>query len=168
VYYLAYGSNMASARLQQRIPTAQRLGVVRLTGHRLTFDNYSTKDGSGKCDAFCTGGPNDLVFAVLYRIDPDAKPILDGYEGLGVEYRDAFLAVEAPGGRRVEALIYYATNRKSGLRPYQWYQRHVLYGARENQLPAGYIADIERVDSIPDPVQERTDRELGIYVENRW
>jgi len=168
VYYLAYGSNMAAARLQQRIPSARRLGVVRLPGHRLTFDNYSTKDGSGKCDALCTGGPNDLVFAVLYRIDPDAKPILDGYEGLGVEYRDAFLEVEAPDGRRVDALIYYATNLKSGLRPYHWYQQHVLYGARENQLPEDYVADIERVVSILDPDQERAEREIGIYLGNQW
>ena len=163
MYYLAYGSNMAEARLQQRIPSAEKLGLVRLSGHRLTFDNYSTKDHSGKCDALHTGDSADLVIAVLYTIDPAAKPTLDRYEGLGVEYEDAFVTVEAPDGSFVDALIYYATNLKPALKPYCWYKQHVLLGAKENGLPADYLAAIEQVSSVSDSDLERTERELSIY-----
>jgi len=163
MYYLAYGSNMAAARLQQRIPSAKKLGLVRLYGHRLTFDNCSTKDHSGKCDALVTGDAKDLVIAVLYRIDPAEKPILDRYEGLGVEYRDAFMDIEAPDGTDVAALIYYATNLDPALKPYHWYKEHVLRGAEENSLPEDYIAAIRKVASITDSDSQRAERELNIH-----
>lgn len=163
MYYLAYGSNMANARLKKRIPSAQKVGLVTLTGHRLTFANGSTIDGSGKCDALLTDNPADLVYAVLYRMDDEEKETLDGYEGLGVEYRDDFLEIELPDGRNSRALIYYATNLNPELKPYHWYKQHVLYGAQENRLPEKYISAIRNVESVGDPDQQRAERELAIY-----
>jgi gamma-glutamylcyclotransferase (GGCT)/AIG2-like uncharacterized protein YtfP len=136
---------------------------VQLPGHRLTFDNASTKDRSGKCDAMITGKATDLVFAVLYRINPQDKPTLDRYEGLGVEYRDAFVRIATPEGEPAEALIYYATNLDPSLKPYHWYKQHVLQGAEENGLPADYIAAIRAVESIADCDRQREERELNIY-----
>lgn len=163
IFYLAYGSNMALARLQQRIPSAEKLGLVELPGHRLTFKNASSKDGSGKCAALITGAENDLVLAVLYRMAAFEKQILDSYEGLGLEYRDAFVAINLPSGEAAEALIYYATNLNPELKPYHWYKEHVLRGARENNLPGSYLADIRSVVSVEDPDPERSERELSIY-----
>lgn len=164
IYYLAYGSNMATARLQQRVPAAQRIGLVELPGHLLTFDNLSTKDGSGKCAALPTGHAEDLVLAVLYRLPRQEKATLDGYEGLGVEYRDAFVPIRLPDGAAAEALIYYASNLASGLRPYHWYKEHVLRGAQENELPNAYIERIRCCASIDDPQPERQQREMSIYL----
>ncbi len=163
IYYLAYGSNMAQARLKRRIPSAQKLGVVPLTGHRLTFDNESSKDGSGKCAALMTDDPADLLLAVLYRMAAAEKPLLDRYEGLGVEYRDAFIPVLTPAGQQAEALIYYATNLNSLLRPYHWYKEHVLRGALENGFPAAYVEQIRAVESIADHDLGREQQELSIY-----
>jgi len=167
MYYLAYGSNMAKARLQNRIPSAQRLGLVTLMGHRLTFDNLSTKDGTGKCDALRVNNPDDSVIAVLYQFDSAAKPILDSYEGLGVEYRDAYVRVESPSGKMVEALIYYATNLQPGIKPFHWYKQHVLYGAEENHFPDHYVDTIRQVESMEDPDHCRAGRELSIYATGR-
>ena len=49
----AYGSNMLSARMRspERVPSARPMGVGYITGHRMTFNKVSWKDGSGKCDA---------------------------------------------------------------------------------------------------------------------
>ncbi len=160
--YFAYGSNMAAARLKQRIPSAQPLGVARLHGYRLAFQVASTKDGSGKCDA-CPGNPEDILFGVLYRIDPAAKAVLDGYEGVGIEYRDVWLEVETEPRARHRALIYLGINIDPTLRPYPWYVEHVLRGALENQLPENYIAAIKRVPSMADPDPQRVERELNIY-----
>jgi hypothetical protein len=49
--YFAYGSNMETARLRERMPSAKPLGVAKLSGHELRFHKRS-KDGSGKCNAF--------------------------------------------------------------------------------------------------------------------
>ncbi len=161
--YFAYGSNMAEARLQRRIPSASRIGVARLFGHQLTFHNASTKDGSAKCDALRTENPAQLIFGVLYRMDPAEKDILDRYEGLGVEYRDEVVPVVFEDGEQNEALIYYATNIEPTLYPYHWYKEHVVRGARENGFPEGYIRTIQSVVSIDDPDPLRPDIELSIY-----
>ena len=163
IYYLAYGSNMAEARLRRRIPSARRVGVVTLSGHRLSFDNASTKDGSGKCAALVSASEEDRVLAVLYQMAAAEKPMLDHYEGVGVEYRDAFVPVPLPDGQLADALIYYPTNLSPGVRPYHWYKEHVVRGALENGLPDTYVAAIRAVVSIDDQLPERAARELSIY-----
>ena len=160
--YFAYGSNMAAARLQKRLPSAQRLGVARLRGYRLSFQVASTKDGSGKCNA-CQGSEDDMLLGVLYRIDSEVKHVLDGYEGVGIEYCDCWLEVETEQGQTATSLIYLGTNIDPDLRPYPWYLEHVLRGAMENQLPDDYIAAITSVPTMSDPDPQRSTRELSIY-----
>lgn len=161
--YFAYGSNMAAVRLQRRIPSARRIGVARLPGYRLCFQVASTKDGSGKCDALYTASESDLVIGVLFRIDPEARSVLDGYEGVGVEYRAEQVEVELAEGGRKQALIYLGTNIDPAAQPYPWYREHVLRGARENSLPAEYIETILAVSCMEDPDPQRSAREQGIY-----
>jgi cation transport regulator ChaC len=161
--YFAYGSNMATARLQRRLSCIERIGVAVLPGHQLRFQVASTKDGSAKCDAHCTGVSSDHVLGVLFRLDPRAREILDHYEGVGVEYRAADVAVREPSGREVQALIYLGTNLNPGLRPYPWYLEHVLRGALENGLPDDYVNAIRAVVTIDDPDPQRAVQELSIY-----
>ena len=63
----------------------------------------------------------------------------------------------------LHAWMYYATRINNSLKPFHWYKDHVLIGARENGLPADYIAQIEAVESLDDPKPERHARELSIY-----
>ena len=63
----------------------------------------------------------------------------------------------------VLALTYLATRKNSALRPYTWYLRHVLAGARQSGLPARYIEAIERVQAVRDTDAEREARELAIH-----
>ena len=46
--------------------------------------------------------------------------------------------------------------------PYEWYKEHVLCGARDNMLPAAYVAMIEAVPAIPDPNEPRARRERAV------
>ncbi|MEA3291374.1 MAG: gamma-glutamylcyclotransferase, partial [Pseudomonadota bacterium] len=75
-------------------------------------------------------------------------------EGLGRGYEIKQVVVATASGR-VRAFSYYATRIDSDLRPFHWYKQLVLAGARENGLPAEYIARIERVVSMDDPDPER-------------
>lgn len=162
--YFAYGSNMAAARLRQRLGAVERLGVARLVGYRLCFHVASTKDGSAKCDALRTGRDADLVYGVLYRIEPRLQEVLDRYEGVGIEYRPAMVTVHPlDGGAGSEALIYLGTRIDSALRPFPWYHQHVLRGAEENGLPEDYLAVIRGIRCIDDPDPQRAARELSIY-----
>ncbi len=46
----------------------------------------------------------------------------------------------------VSAVAYVATNVDSTLKPFDWYQAHVVEGAVEHGLPAEYIAGLRAVE----------------------
>jgi gamma-glutamylcyclotransferase len=84
--YFAYGSNMCAGRLRGRVHSAVPVRVARLLNHSLRFHKRSDKDSSGKADAYFTGEPEDVVWGVVFDIDPAEKPDLDRHEGLGHGY----------------------------------------------------------------------------------
>ena len=157
----SYGSNMSLARIRDRVPSARFFAVATLKAHRLQFHKIS-KDGSGKCDAKATENPEDKVVGIVYEFADNEKPCLDRKEGLGAGYDEKEVEVITPKGK-VSALMYFATKVDSSLKPYCWYKKHVLVGARENRLPVKYIAQIEAVETIDDPDVSRCERELEIY-----
>ena len=157
----SYGSNMSLARLQDRVPSARFMAVATLQAHRLQFHKVS-KDGSGKGDAEETGNPEDRVIGVVYEISDSEKPTLDQKEGLGSGYDEKQVEVTTAQGR-LTALMYFATKVDSQLKPYRWYQEHVLVGVRENGLPPEYIVQIEAMEAVDDPDAARHERELAIY-----
>jgi hypothetical protein len=144
----AYGSNMLSRRLRARVPSARMIGIGELPGHVLRWDKHG-QDGSGKCDAAFTGRQSDRLWGVVYTLDIDEKPVLDGYEGLHRGYAEKEVEVLTAHGP-LSAQIYYATNTDPRLLPFDWYKAFVLAGARENGLPADYIALIASVACIAD------------------
>ncbi|WP_081064392.1 gamma-glutamylcyclotransferase family protein [Burkholderia stagnalis] len=160
--YFAYGSNMSVERLISRTPSARVVAIGYVPGHRLVFDKFSRKDGSGKCDCERTDVRNDSVYGVLYAIADEDRHALDKVEGAGYGYEPRHVNVETEQGPAL-ALTYIATGKRQGLYPYHWYKNHVLAGARQAHLPASYIAAIEQVHSIDDPDSERAAQESRIY-----
>ena len=80
---------MFSALLKDRVPSAEKYTVAALKGHVLKFHKIS-KDGSGKCDAFETKSPEDIVYGVLFEISENEKQDLDSKEGLGDGYENGY------------------------------------------------------------------------------
>ena len=103
--YFAYGSNMLAARLLERIPTARRIGVAQLRGHRLLFDKRGSKDGSGKCHVESSNSPADQVWGVVYELHQQDRTVLDEIEGVGRGYEVAFKLVEFRDGSVIEAFL---------------------------------------------------------------
>jgi len=163
MYYFAYGSNMALARIRSRLPSVRRVGPAWLPGYQLLFNVASSLDGSAKCNAEPSGNPMHQVLGVLFLIDPNDKPVLDRYEGVGVEYRDEKVLVMLESGGTEEALIYLGETLTGSLLPFDWYKEHVVRGALENGLPDGYVSRIESVASIADPDRVRAEAESAIY-----
>lgn len=160
--YFAYGSNMSSARLQNRVPNAKRVGTGRLTKHDLRFHKKS-QDGSGKCDAFHTDDTHDQVWGVLFEIDPHEKPELDKAEGLGYGYNEKTVTILTDTDEEIQAFTYYALQIASDLKPYCWYKNHVIIGARESGLPESHIQKIESIPCIKDPDPQRAAREWAMH-----
>lgn len=163
MFYFAYGSNMSVPRFKKRVSSAHCEGTGFLCGHRLAFHKVGRKDGSGKCDALATGNPEDFLAGVLYSIDPDHKSLLHGIEGVGAGYEIMHVNITIPSSSTIPAFTYYATNIKPGLKPFHWYKHHVLYGARHSNLPADSVDQILSIESIEDPDDARTLRELSVY-----
>jgi hypothetical protein len=156
VVYFAYGSNMSTARLRERMPSCNPLGIAALPGHALRFHKRST-DKSGKCNAFASGEDNSVV-GVLFSFDPAERAKLDKAEGVGNGYEHAMVTVINDKGRRRKVLTYLATPDyiDNNLKPYDWYKDFVLAGGREHGLPSEYIAEyIESAEAIQDPNKAR-------------
>ncbi len=156
----AYGSNMPVRRIQARVPGARLIGTARLAGYRLTWHKRS-QDGSGKCNIVPAEG--SVVHGVLYDIPESEKSVLDKAEGLGHGYEKQTVKVETSSGSR-DALAYVATDIVEGLRPYTWYKALVVAGAREHNLPPGYIAALEACEATEDPDRSRHRKNMAIFV----
>ena len=162
--YFAFGSNLSSPRLLERLPGARVHGVATLAGHRLCWHKKG-RDRSGKCDILQTGGEEDIVYGVIYLMTQDESLELDRYETADFGYGRKQVEVDLPDGGSLEAFTYYARNIDRQLRPYDWYKEHVLRGALEHGFPRHYVATIEATESRPDHDSLRRRRELSIYPE---
>ncbi len=159
--YFAYGSNLSVARLRARIPEARVVCVASLAGYRLAFHKRSLKDGSGKCNAFQTGDSGDCLLGVVYDIPPAAWPGLDAIEGPGYERR--IVTVARPVGSLMQVQTYIGILLADGLRPMDWYKRHVLLGAREHDFPQSYLEAIAAVPEQQDADTARAAREFAVH-----
>lgn len=158
----AYGSNLCMGRLKGRVPSARVVTVASLAGYALKFHKRSRLDGSGKADAYKTDRASDVVWGVVYEIDPTEKPNLDKAEGLGAGYDEKAVTVKSADGTDIVALVYVATDIDPDLVPYGWYKAHVVRGARQHGLPEEYVKRIEMQASSDDLKQDRVRRERSV------
>ena len=156
VRYFAYGSNMLTARLQARCPSARPLGLATARGRRLAFHKRSDVDGSGKCD-LVPADDGALVVGVVFDLAADELPALDRAEGRGQGYERREIVVEL-GGDRIACESYVATDIEPELMPYGWYRQLVLAGLLEHGAPAAYVEQVRQVAWRADPLPERHGR----------
>ncbi|MGI9303694.1 MAG: gamma-glutamylcyclotransferase family protein, partial [Gammaproteobacteria bacterium] len=112
--YFAYGSNLSTTRLADRIPSPPAVTIAQLREHRLSF-RKNGKDGSGKCDIESTSNPKDVVHGVVFRITASDKLELDSIEGLGYGYEEKQVSAVTTDGDTLEAVTYYATHIDTSL-----------------------------------------------------
>ena len=163
--YFAYGSNLHPLRLAERTPSCMAIGPARLKGHELRFHKRSLAagDGSGKCDAFATGRPADVLHGAVYLIDLDDQPALDAAEGNGRGYdRVVRRAETAAGSLAVELYIAQPGWIDPALRPFDWYLELVVTGAAHHGLPIDYRRQVERTRALRDPDPGRSERHYRI------
>ena len=141
--YLAYGSNMARARIEARLGSCEHLGVAWAPEYRLTFHKRG-RDGSGKCDAHYTGKGTDRLYGILYRLTAAQSSSLDRFEGPDYERRE-FTVYTGAGDTAAYAYAARAHTIDTSLLPYDWYHAFVLAGANEGELPGHYVAYIEAI-----------------------
>jgi len=140
--YFAYGSNMSSLRLRERIPSARSLGAAQLAGWRLA-PNKPGRDGTGKANLVADA--NTLVWGVLYELGPADWPTLDRYEPGYIRISQS-LVESGELTRRAE--VYVFERPGPDLPMHDWYREHLVEGAREHALPADYVAALECLTTL--------------------
>ncbi len=160
--YFAFGSNLSSRRLFERVPGATLGGIAALHGSLLCW-RKDGQDLSAKCDIEFTGDYRHVVYGVIYRMTPEERLRLDAFEGEGRGYRRRDIRVVNTDGKRIDAFAYLALEIDHQVQPYHWYKEHVLRGALEHGLPQDYIESIRATPSIDDHDESRHRRELSIY-----
>jgi gamma-glutamylcyclotransferase len=101
---------------------------------------------------------------VVYELNPLDLKRLDELEGLGKGYGKHEVDVLGVDGTVHRAWMYYVDDPKSVTterRPYAWYLRHVVEGARHHGLPTDYIERLERTPTNRDGREERWRREIS-------
>ena len=143
--YFAYGSNLLSQRMSERVPSARPAGTAWLDDHLLSFGKRG-RDGSGK--ATLVVEPGSRVWGALYCIDPEHWERLDGFEP---GYARVAKDVVSERHGRLSATTYIAPETANEPIAFAWYKRLIVDGAREHGLPAAYVSELERLPARSAP-----------------
>ena len=151
---------MCSGRLAAYGVTPLRARDALLKRHKLSFRKRS-QDRSGKADVVSSMSRDAHVWGVLYDVGAQDLVRLDAGEQGYQRQRSRILL---RNGRRARVWIYVSTRdqRDESLRPYTWYKRFLVEGAKEHQLPKSYIASLEGIIAIQDPDRERDRRKRNL------
>jgi len=136
--YFAYGSNMSSRRLAERISPLGVHGPARLLDHGLVY-NKPGRDGSGKANLVPRVGTE--CWGVIWEVGALDWPTLDRHEP---GYRREFKEVFDVAGSCLTAQVYLHAAAGPEITPFDWYLDHLLEGAREHRLPPRYVETLTR------------------------
>ncbi|MEM7410728.1 MAG: gamma-glutamylcyclotransferase family protein [Myxococcota bacterium] len=146
--YFAYGSNLSTRRLQERVASAQPLGAARLRNYAFHLDKPG-RDGSAKANIRPDAGAE--VWGVVFRLAPEAWTELDRYEG-GYQRVSVRLewasAPETPGPTAETYLSALETQDRVAT---ERYRAWMTEGAREHALPPAWCAMLAALPVRPDP-----------------
>jgi gamma-glutamylcyclotransferase len=141
VLLFAYGSNMAASEMKAFCPLHRFLGPARLDGFRVEFRRRSRRWGGGAADI--VEAPGESVWGALYEVPDGELERLDAKEGAGFAYRRRRVEVSL-GGESCAAEAYEVIDKEpEEVAPTSAYAELLLAGARQRELPAAYVAEIE-------------------------
>lgn len=142
--YFAYGSNMLTARLTARCPSARVIGTAIASNHALEFTKPS-KDESGKATLINTVAQDIHTPGVLFEIAESERRKLDKAEGEGYASHDQFEVKLAASDETVMATTYLASRTEAHLKPYDWYLALVIAGVHHHELEAGHARRLRQI-----------------------
>jgi hypothetical protein len=144
--YFAYGSNMRSARLTERIGPSQAIGAVHVCDWTLRFDKPG-RDGTGKANLVPATGLR--AWGVAYQVADSAWELLDRFEP---GYRREGFRLDRSDGTSLECIAYLYPSlypstdapreQAPWLAPSGEYLGHLVDGALEHGLPTDWIETI--------------------------
>ncbi|OIO69130.1 MAG: hypothetical protein AUJ57_09565 [Zetaproteobacteria bacterium CG1_02_53_45] len=138
--YFAYGSNMSSKHLLERIPSAKIMGQAKLNNY-IWCCNKLGRDGTAKANLMREDGA--AVYGVLFSIKSKALKQLDHIEN---GYRRITVDVDFQGESK--SVFTYQSELLTNHAPTEIYLSFIIDGLIEHRLPADYVREIRREAGI--------------------
>ena len=156
--YFAYGSNMLTARLRERCPSAAPIGTGWATGYVVAYDKEG-RDGSGKANLRRDQRVEAATHGVLFRIALHERAALDRAEAR-YDRIDDFTVRADSSDAPILVSVYIAPAHacRQDLRPFDWYVALIQAGAREHNLCNVYIGELCAIPTGTDNDAERVAR----------
>jgi gamma-glutamylcyclotransferase (GGCT)/AIG2-like uncharacterized protein YtfP len=128
--YFAYGHNTDTAEFKKRIPKAVYVGTATLYDYKLVLHRWAGIEKS----------KGDKVVGVVWKIPKEEVKTLDGYEGLGKEYKRSKRSVVMKDGSK-ETIFVYELLIKPRTPPTQQYVRWLRKGYKTHRIPLRQLND---------------------------
>jgi cation transport regulator ChaC len=146
--YFAYGTLLHVDHMRAHCPSAEPVGVMRLTGYRLGFARCRQDPAVGGCTL--EEDPGNTMFGVLYRLPAAELALLDRASGVDKRHwvPKKITLIDAKG-RAVAANTYIIPEPDWDYTPAEDYTRRIMAGARAWSLPADYLDQLEAVIRSP-------------------
>ena len=142
--YFGYCTMLELAEMLRLCPGSKPLGVYQLAGYRLRFSAFHDACDQGSCDL--EEMPGHRMWGLLYEMVPDEYDALDIMAGVGKDYLGRIdITVTSDRGETQAATTYRSPKPGGPFSPSAAYTRPILAGARELNLSAEYIRELEDI-----------------------
>lgn len=144
MYYFAYGSNLNWPQMQRRCPSAKFVTIAKLPGYQFGITRHSRLRDCGTANVYPVAG--NEVWGAVYEVSDADLTVMDGFED---GYQRATLSVYPPDktDQALQVLVYVAAIETNVPRPNPEYKRLIIEGAHYWNIPASYIAMLERIQT---------------------
>lgn len=138
--YFAYGSNMLTERISDRLGTVEQVGIGLLHNYQLVFNRRGSYSPGGVASIIPWQGRS--VFGVIWELNNKQLNLLDEIEDPAA-YSRRSVSVEMKDGSPVDCLTYIAFSQ--GYHPpTKKYLSYLIQGAKEHNLPSRYARNLRR------------------------
>ncbi len=138
--YFAYGSNMLTERITDRLGPVEKTGLGILRNHQLVFNRLGTYLPGGVASVVPRLGSD--VLGVIWKIDAVQLKTLDIIEDPEAYSRET-VGVDLEHNNSVECLTYISL-AQGYHPPSEEYLSYLIQGAEEHGFPARYVRNLKR------------------------
>jgi len=136
--YFAYGSNLSSAQMRDRVGEWKTARRAFLRGWKLVFNVKSPRWKGGAAN-IVKSNQSETVYGVIYRITKAQLDTMTAYEKVSPQT----IEVESEG-RKIKAEVYIFNKSKPELEPASEYLDKVVEGLRNHGYGNGVVNSIIR------------------------
>lgn len=137
-WLIAYGSNLSTQRLEQRVgqPLDATIGLIE--GYDLIFNKAGANENTYANTRY--SGLQAACPAVAYKLTPAQAKILDTFEGVPTHYRRVAMPfTTASGVELVQSYLTHPDKLVAEKRPKDNYLHHIQQGYREHGLEEAHL-----------------------------